>query len=100
LLVNKYGFNSVSTSKKCLTGTDRVAEAASKIPGEIFINVQGDEPLIKSKDIKKIIDAKVKNKDKIICGYTSIKKSINPSSNSIPKVVLMKKKNLYIFQDL
>ena len=50
-LVNKYGFNSVLTSKKCLTGTDRVAEAAIKISGEIFINVQGDEPLIKSKDI-------------------------------------------------
>ena len=101
LLANKYGFNSVSTSKKCLTGTDRVAEAASKIPGEIFINVQGDEPLIKSTDIKKIIDAKVKNKDKIICGYTVIKKVINPSSNSIPKVVLNENRELiYISRSL
>ena len=100
-LVNKYGFNSVLTSKKCLTGTDRVAEAAIKISGEIFINVQGDEPLIKSKDIKRIIDAKIKNKDKIICGYTVIKKNTNPSLNSIPKVVLNKKKELiYISRSL
>ncbi len=101
LIANKYGFKSISTSKKCLTGTDRVAEAASKIPGEIFINVQGDEPLIKSIDIKRIIDAKIKNKDKIICGYTKIKKIINPSSNSIPKVVFNEKKELlYISRSL
>ena len=28
------------TSSKCLTGTDRVAEAAKKINSKIFINVQ------------------------------------------------------------
>lgn len=101
LLVSKYDFNSILTSKKCLTGTDRVAEAAMKIPGEIFINVQGDEPLIKPIDIKRIIDAKIKNKDKIICGYTTIKKGIKPSLNSIPKVVLNEKKELvYISRSL
>lgn len=101
LLASKHGFNSLLTSKKCLTGTDRVAEAAFKIPGEIFINVQGDEPLIKPKDIKRIIDAKIKNKDKIICGYTVVKKRINPSLNSIPKVVLNEKNELiYISRSL
>ena len=46
------------TSKRCLTGTDRVAEVSKKIKSDIYINVQGDEPLIKSKDILKIIEAK------------------------------------------
>ena len=46
------------TSKKCLTGTDRVAEASKKIKTNIFINVQGDEPVIKSEDIKKIVKEK------------------------------------------
>ena len=46
------------TSSKCLTGTDRVAEANIKIKSNIIINVQGDEPLIKLVDIKKILDAK------------------------------------------
>ena len=49
------------TSKKCLTGTDRVAEAAKKISSDIYINVQGDEPTIEPNDIKKIIRAKIKN---------------------------------------
>ena len=46
------------TSKNCLTGTDRVAEASKKINSNIFINVQGDEPVIKTADIKKIVKEK------------------------------------------
>ena len=46
------------TSTKCLTGTDRVAQASKKVKSNIFINVQGDEPLVSPKDINKIIAAK------------------------------------------
>ena len=48
------------TSPGCLTGTDRVAEAATKIKADIYINVQGDEPTINPNDIKKVIKAKMK----------------------------------------
>jgi len=100
-VVTQYGFNTILTSKKCLTGTDRVAEAALQVPGEIYINVQGDEPLIKPKDIKKIIDTKIKNRNKIVCGYTDIKNDVNPNSNSVPKVVINQKKELiYISRSL
>lgn len=100
-LAKKNGFNFILTSKKCLTGTDRVGEAISKIKGEIFINVQGDEPLIQPNDIKKIINAKIKNIDKIICGYTKIKNDEKPNSNSIPKVVFNEKNELiYISRSL
>ena len=34
------------TSKSCLTGTDRVAQASKEIDSKFIINVQGDEPLI------------------------------------------------------
>ena len=47
-LCNEYNINNLLTSKKCLTGTDRVAEVAKKHSANIFINVQGDEPLILS----------------------------------------------------
>jgi len=37
------------------TGTDRVAEVANKIPADLYVNIQGDEPLIEGG----IIDAAV-----------------------------------------
>ena len=37
-------FNTIMTSDKCFTGTDRLAEAAKQISADIYINVQGDEP--------------------------------------------------------
>ena len=61
------------TSKRCLTGTDRVAEVSKKIKSDIYINVQGDEPLIKSKDILKIIEAKKKFSNSVILRVFKVK---------------------------
>ena len=100
-LVEEYKFKGMLTSKNCLTGTDRVSEIASKVHANIYVNVQGDEPLILPKDIKKIIEAKIKNKNKVICGYSEISNDINPKSNSIPKVVMNEKNELiYISRSL
>ena len=52
-VVKKAKYNVVMTTSKCLTGTDRVAEASKKINSKIYINVQGDEPTIDPNDIKK-----------------------------------------------
>ena len=92
--VNSMSYRAIMTSKNCLTGTDRVAEIAKKINSKIYINVQGDEPLINPKDILKILSEKKKNKKFIICGMTKISKNEDPYSNSIPKVVFDKNRNL------
>lgn len=43
--VTDFGGNAVMTSVDCVSGTDRLAEAARKMPDvDIFVNVQGDEP--------------------------------------------------------
>lgn len=42
----KFGAEVVITSKKHLTGTDRVSEAVKKNKAEIVINIQADAPLI------------------------------------------------------
>ncbi len=96
---NNYRY--VMTSKNCLTGTDRVAEAAKKIRAKIFINVQGDEPLINPKDIKKIIKAKEKYPNYVICGYDKIHRLQDPKSLNLPKVVVNSKNELiYISRSL
>tara|TARA_B100000579_G_C22805104_1_gene842061 strand:+ start:599 stop:1327 length:729 start_codon:yes stop_codon:yes gene_type:complete len=86
--------NFVMTSENCLTGTDRVAEVAKKIPADFYINVQGDEPLIDPQDIKKIIDSYRKNPDATYCAMTEIKDEEEYRSPNIPKVVTDLKKNL------
>ena len=99
--VKEFGFQTVFTSKDCLTGTDRLAEASKKINADIYINVQGDEPLVKSGDIKKIIDQKIKYPDHVVCGYTEISKNENPLNKNIPKVVLNENDELmYISRSL
>ena len=92
--LRKENYSSIMTSKNCLTGTDRVAEVSKKIHADIYVNVQGDEPLIKTKDIKKIIQAKIKFPKKIICGFSSLKDNENPKNKNIPKVLINKKSEL------
>ena len=99
--VSQYNYKYIMTSRNCLTGTDRVAEAAKKISAEIFINVQGDEPLVNPKDIKKIIASKKKYFNYVICGYDKIHKLQNPKSLNLPKVVVNSKNELiYISRSL
>lgn len=48
--------NVTMTSSDIKTGADRVAEVAEKIDGDIFLNIQGDEPLIEPDAILQIIN--------------------------------------------
>ena len=49
------------TSKKHLTGTDRLYEVSKRIKSDIYVNIQGDEPLINPKSIDKVIISLKKN---------------------------------------
>ena len=93
-VVKKNNYNFIKTSKSCLTGTDRVGQASKKIRAKIIINVQGDEPLINPKDIKKIIKAKKKFPNHVICGFDRVHKFENPYSVNLPKVVVNSKNDL------
>lgn len=86
-VVEKYGFNVLMTSDLPLTGSDRVAEASQQIKSDIYINVQGDEPLVKPEDIIKIRDAKFLNMDKIINGFSLITNNKDQKNINVPKVV-------------
>jgi len=67
------GFDSRMTGE-CKSGTDRVFEAACHLPeADIYINVQGDEPLVDPKDVEKLIKVKESDMGFIIGSYTFIK---------------------------
>ncbi len=86
-VVDQAGFQFIMTSNEALTGTDRLAEAAERIEADIFINVQGDEPLASPEDIIKVRDEKVRNIDYVINGFSWIGREEDPSSINIPKVI-------------
>ncbi len=46
----------IMTSPEHSTGSDRIAEVAEKIAGDIFVNIQGDEPLIEPDTIDNVTD--------------------------------------------
>ena len=51
----QYGMKVVMTSSEHPTGSDRVAEVASKVEGDLFINIQGDEPLMEPEMVRQVI---------------------------------------------
>jgi 3-deoxy-manno-octulosonate cytidylyltransferase (CMP-KDO synthetase) len=55
--VTRFGGSAILTSPDHLSGSDRIAEAASTLDCEIVVNVQGDEPLIHGETIDALVDA-------------------------------------------
>lgn len=83
----KFMDNVVMTSKQCITGTDRVAEVAEKLDVGCIINVQGDEPLINSKDINKVIDKYESDSSAVVNAMCIIDDEKEFYSRTVPKVV-------------
>lgn len=86
-VVRAAGYQAVMTSEDALTGTDRLAEAAENIDADIFVNVQGDEPLVDPHDILKVRDAKAATRSDIINGFSWISQDEDPTSVNVPKVI-------------
>lgn len=90
-VVRAAGFSALMTSADALTGTDRLAEAAQLIDYDIYVNVQGDEPLVAPDDIRRCITLKSENPDLIVNGFCWIGPGEDPASVNIPKVVANEK---------
>lgn len=86
-VVKSYGYKVVLTSDSCLTGTDRVAEAALEIDADIIINIQGDEPMLNPDDIKKVIECKLANPDHIVNCMAYLNSREDVEDKKIPKVI-------------
>ena len=90
----KFGANTVLTSKECLTGTDRVAELATKIKKEQYINLQGDEPIFPSDELLKFIEKATADPSLIHTGIKKIDSEEDYRNISIPKMVFSERKKL------
>lgn len=86
-VVEAAGFVALMTSDDALTGTDRLAQAVEQVEADIYINVQGDEPMVDPADILKVRDAKLACMDAIINGYSWVGSKEDPHSVNMPKVI-------------
>lgn len=83
-----YSIPTILTSKKHKTGTDRLNEVSQKLEGDLFVNIQGDEPLITPKMIDQVIEPFIENSFKgVMTLKTRITKEYDILDPNIVKVV-------------
>ena len=98
-IAKKYNCRFIKTGSN-ITGTDRISEAAKKIKEkyDLYIDIQGDEPLLDPNHIDKVIDWHFNNLNFDIV-VPSLKSNIVDSPH-IVKIVKSKKKVLYFSRSL
>jgi 3-deoxy-manno-octulosonate cytidylyltransferase (CMP-KDO synthetase) len=71
------------------TGTERVAEVAAHVDGDVFVNVQGDEPLLDPAAVDTAVEALLENAETAVATVaTPIKTPSDIMDPNVVKVVL------------
>lgn len=85
------GVEVLMTSDAHKTGTDRIGEVARRIPADLIVNIQGDEPLLEPYTIKAAIEPFYTNpKLEISNLMTKIKDPVDVVNFTVPKVITNK----------
>ena len=87
-VLKPFGTRVVLTDPKHPTGTDRIAEVARTITGELIINVQGDEPEIEPTTIDALIERMTQTGSKMGTVVTPFASPHDPKDPNIVKAVL------------
>lgn len=90
-VAEKLNMNVVMTHDNHETGTDRVAEVATKIDAEYYVNVQGDEPLLDPDSITRVVNAIVECKDSMVMAsnaYALMSKPSDVIDTNVVKVIM------------
>jgi len=97
--VKNFGGQVVMTAEHHQSGTERCAEAITKIPGsfDYVINVQGDEPFIKSSQIDLLCSCFQNQRTKIATLIKTISRNEELFSSHVVKVVIDSKKDALYF---
>lgn len=54
--ITGHGGKAVKSKQEYESGTDRIAEVAAGMEGDVFVNVQGDEPFVQKEPLEKLLD--------------------------------------------
>jgi len=85
----EHGVATVMTSGDHVTGTDRVGEVARKVEADLYVNVQGDEPMIAPETIEAAIAPFEQGRDVAVTNLmTRIQRQTDLLDSTVPKVVV------------
>ena len=93
-IVKNHGGEAIITKKTHKNGTDRIAEVAKKIKGEIIIDIQGDFPMLDPLNIDKLVDFHIKNNFEIVVPSSPLD---DASSKDVVKLIVNKSKKVMYF---
>ncbi len=65
-VVRKTGEEALLTSAEAASGTDRLAEAARRVPADVYVNIQGDEPMMSAENIDRAVETLLASADRRI----------------------------------
>lgn len=78
----------IMTSTRHKTGTDRVGEVAEKIKADLYVNIQGDEPMLEPDTISAAIRPFFENKELQVSNLmTKITDPVDVVNFTVPKVL-------------
>ena len=84
-VVEAFGGTAVMTDPDHATGTDRLAEVAAYLEGDLVVNVQGDEPLITGQAIDAAVEPCLRRPDELM---STLRRRIDdPADLHTPSVV-------------
>lgn len=85
------GVQAIMTADTHPTGTDRIGEVARKIPADLIVNIQGDEPLLEPDTIRAAIKPFFENPELQITNLmTKITNPVDAVNFTVPKVITNK----------
>jgi len=94
--VRSAGGEAIMTSPEAASGTDRLAEAARRLPADTYVNVQGDEPLMSAENIDRAIETLLAGPERAIATLAvSLEAAQAPDPNVVKVAVARDGRALY-----
>lgn len=79
-----FGAEVIMTSPECRSGTERLSSVLAQLPGEFFLNVQGDEPFVDTAMLDALVDRYAETHCELV---TAVAKITDPAKLQNPNVV-------------
>jgi 3-deoxy-manno-octulosonate cytidylyltransferase (CMP-KDO synthetase) len=86
-VARNFGAEVLMTSPDCPSGTARISSVLDKLPGDFFINIQGDEPFIEPSLLDDLITRWKKTQCSLVTAVSKITQVERLQSASVVKVV-------------